>query len=77
MTKTYQQAYDAWASDPESFWAEAARGIDWAAPPATICDLAQSPGGRWFTGGTPATTPSTATSIRGGASRRPWCTSAP
>jgi propionyl-CoA synthetase len=51
MATTYQQAYDDWARDPEAFWAEAARAIDWATPPATICDPAQSPGGRWFTGG--------------------------
>jgi propionyl-CoA synthetase len=51
MAKTYQQAYDDWSHDPEAFWAEAARAIDWVAPPATICDRSQSPGGRWFTGG--------------------------
>jgi len=48
---TYQQAYDDWARDPEAFWGEAARAIDWETPPATICDPLQSPGGRWFIGG--------------------------
>lgn len=32
--------------DPRHFWAEAARGIDWDVPPASVLD-----GGRWFAGG--------------------------
>jgi len=48
---TYQQAYDDWRRDPEGFWAEAARAIDWVTPPVKICDTTPVPGPRWFTGG--------------------------
>jgi propionyl-CoA synthetase len=47
----YQEVYDDWRRDPQGFWAEAARAIDWSTPPATTCDAAASPGGRWFVGG--------------------------
>jgi propionyl-CoA synthetase len=48
---THQQVYDDWKRDPGAFWTGAAHAIDWATPPAQTCDLAASPGGRWFVGG--------------------------
>ena len=39
-----------WLNDPESFWAEAGRGIDWIEPALKVLD-AEVPSGRWFTGG--------------------------
>jgi propionyl-CoA synthetase len=38
--------------DPDAFWAEQARLIDWKTPPATICDASRPPFTRWFAGGT-------------------------
>ncbi|WP_427912029.1 propionate--CoA ligase [Ramlibacter sp. MMS24-I3-19] len=38
--------------EPDAFWAEQARLIDWRQPPASICDQSRPPFTRWFTGGT-------------------------
>jgi propionyl-CoA synthetase len=38
--------------DPDDFWAEQARLIDWQTPPKTICDDSNPPFTRWFAGGT-------------------------
>ena len=38
-------------SDPEGFWAEAAREIDWIEPPRKIFDASMGVYGRWFAGG--------------------------
>jgi propionyl-CoA synthetase len=46
--------YDLYArsfADPESFWAEAAREIDWIEPAKKIFDPAMGLYGRWFAGG--------------------------
>ncbi|MDN5726488.1 MAG: hypothetical protein L0G99_11240, partial [Propionibacteriales bacterium] len=37
--------------DPEGFWAEQARAIDWFRAPQTILDRSAAPQGRWFTDG--------------------------
>src|SRR3981189_2610145 len=37
-------------ADPEGFWAEAAREIDWIEPAKKIFDPASGPYGRWFSG---------------------------
>ena len=37
--------------DPEEFWGDAARAIDWFTPPKVILDDANAPLYRWFTGG--------------------------
>ena len=37
--------------DPESFWGEAASGIDWYEPPKQVLDRAAQPIARWFRGG--------------------------
>ena len=48
MTSLYAQAYAAWQADPEAFWREAAREIDWLRPPENVFDPAAGPYGRWF-----------------------------
>ncbi len=47
----YDEVYDAWRRDPEGYWAEAARGIDWDSPPERIFDPTLGVYGRWFPGG--------------------------
>ncbi|MFY8150739.1 MAG: AMP-binding protein, partial [Hyphomicrobiales bacterium] len=44
----YGEVYGRWQADPEGFWAEAARAIDWISPPQRIFDPAQGAYGRWF-----------------------------
>ncbi|MEY4267619.1 MAG: hypothetical protein RIS90_2154 [Pseudomonadota bacterium] len=48
----YADFYRRSINEPESFWAEQARLIDWQVAPATICDNTQPPFARWFVGGT-------------------------
>ena len=43
----YQQSID----DPEAFWAEQARLIDWETPAAQVLDASDPPFARWFVGG--------------------------
>ncbi|MEH3144834.1 MAG: propionyl-CoA synthetase [Methylobacterium frigidaeris] len=50
-TSRYPEVYAAWKADPEAFWREAARAIDWARPPETVFDPAAGVYGRWFVGG--------------------------
>jgi propionyl-CoA synthetase len=42
--------YAAWKRDPEAFWAEAARAIDWYRPWDKVFDPYAGQYGRWFTG---------------------------
>jgi propionyl-CoA synthetase len=44
----YQSAYAAWQAAPESYWAAAAKLIDWDRAPDRIFDPASGPYGRWF-----------------------------
>lgn len=46
----YPATYAAWQKDPEAFWAEAAKAIDWIKPPEKIFDASQGVYGRWFAG---------------------------
>ncbi|GAC1559044.1 MAG: propionyl-CoA synthetase [Beijerinckiaceae bacterium] len=48
MASKYPQIYEAWQRDPQAFWAEAAKEIDWIEPPKTIFDPHQGIYGRWF-----------------------------
>src|SRR6476469_462901 len=50
-TSRYHEAYAQWQRDPEAFWAEAARAIDWVEPPKTTFDKDAGIYGRWFAGG--------------------------
>ena len=48
MASNYPQAYAQWQADPNGFWAEAAREIDWIKPPQKIFDEKAGVYGRWF-----------------------------
>ncbi|MFO8126050.1 propionate-CoA ligase PrpE [Yoonia sp.] len=45
----YADVYGAWKNDPEEFWMEQARAIDWVTPPTKALDDSQAPLYRWFT----------------------------
>src|SRR5260370_29184056 len=47
----YHQVHGGALDDPEGFWGEAARDIDWIEPAKKIFDPASGPYGRWFAGG--------------------------
>ncbi|MBZ0138323.1 MAG: AMP-binding protein, partial [Pseudorhodoplanes sp.] len=49
-TSRYHDVYAQWQRDPEGFWAEAAREIDWYEPAKKVFDPAQGVYGRWFAG---------------------------
>ncbi len=49
-TTRYPEVYAQWQRDPEGFWAEAAREIDWYEPAKKIFDPDAGIYGRWFTG---------------------------
>jgi propionyl-CoA synthetase len=46
----YHEVYAGWKSDPEGFWEEAAREIDWIKPADRIFDPQAGIYGRWFVG---------------------------
>ncbi|MFK4770237.1 AMP-binding protein [Rhizobium sp. ZW T2_16] len=50
MQSRYFDVYGAWQWDPEGFWEEAAKAIDWFRPPDSIFDPDQGVYGRWFVG---------------------------
>ena len=45
---SYAEVYAAWQKDPEAFWGQAAKAVDWIDPPNKVFDAAQGPYGRWF-----------------------------
>ena len=47
----YHEVHARSLSDPEGFWAEAAREIDWIEPAKKIFDPSMGAYGRWFAGG--------------------------
>ncbi len=46
----YRDVYAAWKADPEAFWGEAAREIDWIKTWDRVFDPASGEYGRWFVG---------------------------
>src|SRR3954469_22893061 len=50
-TSRYHEIYARWQRDPEGFWAEAARDIDWYEIPKQIFDPKAGVYGRWFVDG--------------------------
>ncbi|MEL6202900.1 MAG: propionyl-CoA synthetase [Pseudomonadota bacterium] len=48
----YQAIYQQWQKDSDSFWAEAAQGIDWFSPPEKVFNPDIGVYGRWFDGAT-------------------------
>jgi len=51
MTDSYAAMYRRSIDDPDSFWAEQARRIDWERPFDQVCDTSHPPFARWFVGG--------------------------
>jgi propionyl-CoA synthetase len=50
-TSRYHEVYDRSLGDPQGFWGEVARAIDWIEPPRQVFDPAAGVYGRWFVGG--------------------------
>jgi propionyl-CoA synthetase len=50
QTSQYAEAYARSLRDPEGFWAEAAREIDWFEPAKKVFDPSEGIYGRWFAG---------------------------
>jgi propionyl-CoA synthetase len=50
MTSRYHEVYESWRNDPEAFWAEAAREIDWFSRWEKVFDAQAGVYGRWFSG---------------------------
>ena len=48
MTTRYYDVYEGWKKDPEAFWREAAKDIDWVKAPDVIFDAKAGVYGRWF-----------------------------
>ncbi len=48
MASRYGEVYAGWQKDPEAFWAQAAREIDWVEAPRQIFDPKAGVYGRWF-----------------------------
>ncbi|MGF9757167.1 propionyl-CoA synthetase [Microvirga sp. 0TCS3.31] len=46
----YHEVYAGWKADPEGFWAQAAKEIDWIKPADKVFDAALGVYGTWFTG---------------------------
>ena len=44
----YAETQARWKADPQGFWADAARAVDWVEPPRTIFDPQAGSYGRWF-----------------------------
>ena len=47
---SYAEIYRRSIEDPEGFWADAAKDIDWDVPPSKILDDSKPPFSRWFPG---------------------------
>ena len=45
----YADVYGAWKNDPEGFWMDQAKSIDWVTPPTKALDDSNAPLYRWFT----------------------------
>ncbi len=48
---TYQEFYRRSIEQPDAFWGEQAKLIDWHKPPRQICDYSKPPFVKWFVGG--------------------------
>jgi propionyl-CoA synthetase len=51
MSSRYLDAMELSARDPNTFWEQAARAIDWIVAPGEIFDPSAGVAGRWFGGG--------------------------
>ncbi len=48
MAGAYRDVYGRWKADPQGFWGEAAKAIDWIRPPQKVFDETAGVYGRWF-----------------------------
>ena len=48
----YAEVYAGWKADPEGFWMQAAKGIDWVKPPSRALNATRAPLYEWFTDAT-------------------------
>ena len=48
---SYTENYGAWRDDPEAFWMDAAKDIDWITPPTKALSDENAPLYEWFTDG--------------------------
>ncbi|MET0169621.1 MAG: propionyl-CoA synthetase [Aliihoeflea sp.] len=48
MASRYHETYAHWQADPDGFWREAAKLVDWVRPPDRIFDADAGVYGRWF-----------------------------
>jgi len=46
----YHEVYNSWKQDPQRYWGEAAREIDWIKPADKVFDAQMGEYGRWFVG---------------------------
>jgi propionyl-CoA synthetase len=44
----YQEVYEGWKADPEAFWMEAAKTIDWVKPPSHALEASRAPLYGWY-----------------------------
>ncbi len=51
MTEKYADFYQRSINNPDAFWCEEAKLIDWKVQPTTICDYSRPPFAKWFSGG--------------------------
>ena len=49
--QSYLEVYQSWKNDPESFWLDAAKGVDWISAPQIAFDKNSGVYGRWFPDG--------------------------
>jgi propionyl-CoA synthetase len=47
----YREVYEGWKSDPEGFWMDAAKAIDWTRPPSRALDDSRAPLYGWYADG--------------------------
>jgi propionyl-CoA synthetase len=52
MTSAYEDFYRRSIDEPDAFWAEQARLVDWQRPFDAVCDTSRPPFVTWFPGGT-------------------------
>ncbi|GMG82559.1 propionyl-CoA synthetase [Paralimibaculum aggregatum] len=45
---SYREVYDGWKADPEGFWMEAAKEVDWIKAPSRALDDSRAPFYEWF-----------------------------
>ena len=50
MSSRYHETYARWKADPEAFWADAAKAIDWVKPWDRVFDAEAGVYGEWFVG---------------------------